>query len=333
MESLSQELQVQPGVEFISSGDQGNGVDSMGSISMATGGAVSSNLQQFAGLPPQSDEALQDISAAMGMFSPQLSLQGLSQANPNSIALQRQQQQQQQLMLQQHQQLAMQQQQQQFAFQQQQQMALNGLQNSQMRMQMPLLQMGPQSNGLAAFPGNQLGLTELGYQQLMMNPNMQQAMNLAQFRGAPGGPGLNLQSLQASGGLKTQQLPQMSLPGDTPRPSVPGTSIPPSMPPADHEAQLAASILDQYGAKGTKEPPFPLKLHQILSNPDYQECICWLPHGRSWRILKPSSFEQVVIPLYFRHAKYASFMRQVNGWGFKRVRMMGCSFGNGKVDG
>jgi hypothetical protein len=30
-------------------------------------------------------------------------------------------------------------------------------------------------------------------------------------------------------------------------------------------------------------------------------------------------FEQVVIPLYFRHAKYASFMRQVNGWGFKRI--------------
>jgi hypothetical protein len=62
-----------------------------------------------------------------------------------------------------------------------------------------------------------------------------------------------------------------------------------------------------------------LKLHQILSNPEFQECICWNPHGQSWRILKPPVFEQVVIPLYFRHAKYASFMRQVNGWGFKRI--------------
>jgi hypothetical protein len=58
---------------------------------------------------------------------------------------------------------------------------------------------------------------------------------------------------------------------------------------------------------------------QILSNPEFSECICWNPHGRSWRILKPPVFEQVVIPLYFRHAKYASFMRQVNGWGFKRI--------------
>mmetsp|Transcript_97682 Transcript_97682/g.146402 ORF Transcript_97682/g.146402 Transcript_97682/m.146402 type:complete len:377 (-) Transcript_97682:929-2059(-) len=79
------------------------------------------------------------------------------------------------------------------------------------------------------------------------------------------------------------------------------------------------SVLDQYCAKGAKEPPFPLKLHQILSNPEYQDCICWLPHGKAWRILKPSAFEQVVIPHFFRHAKYASFMRQVNGWGFKRM--------------
>ena len=68
-----------------------------------------------------------------------------------------------------------------------------------------------------------------------------------------------------------------------------------------------------------KEPPFPVKLHRILSNPEYSDMISWLPHGRSWRVLKPKAFEEKVIPLYFRHAKYASFMRQVNGWGFKRM--------------
>ena len=57
---------------------------------------------------------------------------------------------------------------------------------------------------------------------------------------------------------------------------------------------------EPFAGKGKKEPPFPLKLHQILSNPEFQECICWNPHGRSWRILKPPVFEQLVIPLYFR---------------------------------
>jgi len=68
-----------------------------------------------------------------------------------------------------------------------------------------------------------------------------------------------------------------------------------------------------------KEPPFPVKLHRILSNSEYNDMISWLPHGRSWRVLKPKAFEETIIPLYFRHAKYASFMRQVNGWGFKRM--------------
>ena len=57
---------------------------------------------------------------------------------------------------------------------------------------------------------------------------------------------------------------------------------------------------EPFAGKGKKEPPFPLKLHQILSNPEFQECIIWNPHGRSWRILKPPVFEQLVIPLYFR---------------------------------
>lgn len=45
----------------------------------------------------------------------------------------------------------------------------------------------------------------------------------------------------------------------------------------------------------------------------------WLPHGRSWRILQQRAFEERVIPLYFRHGRYSSFARQVNGWGFRRI--------------
>ena len=65
------------------------------------------------------------------------------------------------------------------------------------------------------------------------------------------------------------------------------------------------------GGRG-KEPPFPVKFHRILSNPEFRDIISWLPHGRSWRVLKPKAFEERIIPLYFRHGKYASFMRQVS---------------------
>jgi len=64
---------------------------------------------------------------------------------------------------------------------------------------------------------------------------------------------------------------------------------------------------------------FPVKLHWILSNPEFESIISWLPHGRSWRVLQPEVFTKEVIPLYFRHTRFPSFMRQVNGWNFRRV--------------
>lgn len=64
---------------------------------------------------------------------------------------------------------------------------------------------------------------------------------------------------------------------------------------------------------------FPLKLHAILSDNGFEDIITWLPSGHSWRVLDRHIFEKQVIPLYFRHSNYSSFMRQLNGWGFRRV--------------
>jgi len=66
-------------------------------------------------------------------------------------------------------------------------------------------------------------------------------------------------------------------------------------------------------------PNFLVKLFCILSRDDLRHIIKWLPHGRSWRIIDPVEFEMSVIPTYFGHSSMNSFLRQVNGWGFKRM--------------
>ncbi len=66
-------------------------------------------------------------------------------------------------------------------------------------------------------------------------------------------------------------------------------------------------------------PNFPAKMHSILSRADLADVVAWMPHGRAWRVLKPREFEVNVIPTYFEHAKFSSFIRQANGWGFRRV--------------
>ena len=58
--------------------------------------------------------------------------------------------------------------------------------------------------------------------------------------------------------------------------------------------------------------PFPVKLHYIVSNPRFKEYIGWCPHGRAWRVLNQQAFERDVIPIFFRSAKFTSFMRQVS---------------------
>ena len=44
------------------------------------------------------------------------------------------------------------------------------------------------------------------------------------------------------------------------------------------------------------DEPFPVKLHQMLSDPSISEIIAWMPHGRSWKVFKVDAFVNSVLP-------------------------------------
>ncbi len=80
---------------------------------------------------------------------------------------------------------------------------------------------------------------------------------------------------------------------------------------------------------------FPARLHDLLtlsldegndSEGDISSVISWLPHGRSWVVHDKVQFLKKVAPSHFQITKYESFLRQVNGWGFKRVTREGADF-------
>ena len=79
------------------------------------------------------------------------------------------------------------------------------------------------------------------------------------------------------------------------------------------------SIIKPSRSQSQDVSTFPSKLHLILSTSSFRNIIVWLPHGRSWRLIKPQMFEDEVIPLFFRQTSLSSFMRQVKVWGFRRV--------------
>ena len=69
---------------------------------------------------------------------------------------------------------------------------------------------------------------------------------------------------------------------------------------------------------------FPEKLFNILQyidiyEPELAQIMSWQPHGRCFRVHNIKQFEAHVLPRFFKHNKYASFRRQLNLWGFKRL--------------
>ncbi|KAL4110386.1 hypothetical protein PRIC1_002077 [Phytophthora ramorum] len=50
------------------------------------------------------------------------------------------------------------------------------------------------------------------------------------------------------------------------------------------------------------------------------EVACWTPRGESFVVKQPTAFAEHVIPTYFKHRKFSSFVRQLNLYGFRKVR-------------
>ena len=72
------------------------------------------------------------------------------------------------------------------------------------------------------------------------------------------------------------------------------------------------------GAVKQKRTKFPEKLMLILDNSGTQEAISWSDDGKSWRVNSAKKLEEI-LPTYFKHSSYRSFLRQANIYSFKRV--------------
>ena len=87
----------------------------------------------------------------------------------------------------------------------------------------------------------------------------------------------------------------------------------------DYSTRELSELLPEHDSdeKPKGRVTFPVKLHAIVSSPNYQHIIRWMPHGRSWKILDNNLLARVVCPENFNHSSHDSFNRSVNGWGFK----------------
>ncbi|XP_075772952.1 heat shock factor protein 1 isoform X2 [Pelodiscus sinensis] len=73
------------------------------------------------------------------------------------------------------------------------------------------------------------------------------------------------------------------------------------------------------GAGGSNVPAFLTKLWTLVEDPDTDPLICWSPSGNSFHVFDQGQFAKEVLPKYFKHNNMASFVRQLNMYGFRKV--------------
>ncbi|KAK9527042.1 hypothetical protein VZT92_015707 [Zoarces viviparus] len=70
---------------------------------------------------------------------------------------------------------------------------------------------------------------------------------------------------------------------------------------------------------GGNVPAFLTKLWTLVEDPDTDLLICWSPSGTSFHVFDQGRFSKEVLPKFFKHNNMASFIRQLNMYGFRKV--------------
>eukprot|EP00164_Ancoracysta_twista_P003632 GFYU01004865.1.p1 GENE.GFYU01004865.1~~GFYU01004865.1.p1 ORF type:complete len:297 (-),score=59.92 GFYU01004865.1:297-1187(-) len=70
----------------------------------------------------------------------------------------------------------------------------------------------------------------------------------------------------------------------------------------------------------TSVPQFLVKLFDILEDHETAPIIRWIEDGKSFIVHRPNDFSEVLLPKHFKHNNFSSFIRQLNIYGFRKVR-------------